>query len=119
MGGPVVDVPVVRFTTDGRIADTIGAYPRVRRGDEVEYVTVARSSHTVPRPPDTQRRVVRTPDGLVFIDLDGIDATARVRLTRLTYAGDTVRTSDFAYDDHVRGHRARATACGGLGNRTG
>jgi hypothetical protein len=92
-----IDVPIIRFGSDGEVADTAGWLPRVLV-DDLDQITVGQSTFHVPRVPDTRTRRVLTPWGLVIVEQELEASTPRVRVLRTTHGGDTVQVQDFAFD---------------------
>jgi hypothetical protein len=91
-----VHIPRVRFNPSGQVVDTIGSYPVVS-SSPAEFLEVGRSRYLMPSPPSAAPLYVPLVDGLVRIDLELPESPARLRVTRFTHAGDTVRISEFSY----------------------
>jgi hypothetical protein len=88
-------IPLVRFTLDGRVVDTVGRYEVARR-DYPGPISVGRSRHALPVPPSPEPRWVVSGRELVRVDHEAGDGTGQVRITRMTHAGDTVRSRAYA-----------------------
>ncbi len=88
-------IPIVRFSLEGQVVDTVGHYEFVRQGLS-EPITVGRSRYTVPGPPGSGARLVLTDRDRVRIEHDAGDGVGFVRITRMTHGGDTIRTREWS-----------------------
>ena len=95
--GDSIDIPILRFGSDGQVADTAGWLPRVQ-GGAGQQVSVGQSTFSVPRLPHTRTRRVLAPWGLVIVEQEVEASVLRARAVRTTYDGDTLHSREFTFD---------------------
>jgi len=90
-GGPdTVDLPRIRFGTDGTIVDTAGSYPIPRTTGSTVSVTVGQSGYFLPSPPSTTSLIIPGPNGWIRIDRAVAGKDNALRILRFSSDGDTL-----------------------------
>lgn len=115
---PTVHVPLVRFDPQGRVVDTVGAYPLPFRSTTTSLIDVGRSRYGIPSPPREDPLLIRETEALLSVTRPVASASdpATFRVTRTTFRGDTLQDRTFRYRpvsyparllDSIAGYAAR------------
>jgi hypothetical protein len=114
-----VHVPMIRFDAAGNVVDTVGSYPRPKPRDGAGVISVGRSRHSLPLPPSAAPRLIRTAHELIVIESFDTAGEPRLRISRVGYDGDTVRSRVLAYQPHSYPDAVLDSIAAARGHQTG
>jgi hypothetical protein len=114
-----VEVPIVRFSAEGVIVDTVGSY-LYRAPPQPQWIQVGRGEYILPQAADSEPQVLVLADGTISIErpIAEVGQGGVFVVTRRDFSGETLYRQTFtyepvAYPDSILQHRA------GLSSRPG